>query len=81
MYGPHYVWIFLNSMNNRWWIPRAKEGSACSDIEMKCQIQNHFSVYHTNLITPKGRSFSYNNKVSGTAERYIEIKINRRCLG
>ena len=64
MYGPHYVWIFLNS-KNQWWIPGAKEGSACSNIEMKCQIQNHFTVYHTNLIPSKGRFFSYNNKVSG----------------
>lgn len=82
MYGPHYVWIFLNSFNNKWWIPGAKESSACSDIEMKCQIQNHFSVYHTNLITTKERSFRYNNKVSA----WDSMKINRykthcRCLG
>jgi len=66
MYGPHYVWIFLNS-KNRWWIPGARENSACSDIEMKCQIQNHFSVFHSNLITSAGHSFCYNNKVRKTA--------------
>ena len=68
MYGPHYVWIFLNSLNNQWWIPRAKESSACSDIEMKCQIQNHFSVFHTKLVTSGRHSFSYNNKVRKTAK-------------
>ncbi|KAL9951711.1 hypothetical protein ACROYT_G044433 [Oculina patagonica] len=62
MYGPHYVWILLNSQNNNWWIPSPNENSACSDLEMQCQIQNHFSVYHTNLISPRGRFYEYANK-------------------
>ena len=76
MYGPHYVWIFTNSNNNGWWIPRKGENIACSDLEMKCQVQNHFSFYHTNVILPKGSFYDYANKVSsGGADRFLEIQI------
>ncbi|XP_068676427.1 uncharacterized protein [Montipora foliosa] len=62
MYGPHFVWMLINSVNNNWWIPKKGEDIACSDLEMKCQIQNHFSFYHTRIIASKKRFYSYANK-------------------
>ena len=64
MYGPHFVWMLINSVNNNWWIPKKGEDIACSDLEMKCQIQNHFSFYHTRIIASKKRFYSYANKVT-----------------
>lgn len=63
MYGPHYVWILTNSKNNNWRIPKKGESIACSDLEMKCQIQNHFSFYHTNVVSLQKTFYSYANKV------------------
>ena len=64
MYGPHYVWMLLDSQNNNWWIPGKNEESACSDVEMQCQIQNHFSFYNTKVLSPKGRYYNYAKKVN-----------------
>lgn len=64
MYGPHYVWMLVNSYNNNWWIPGKNEELACSDLEMKCQIQNHFSFYHTFVINPRSRYYNHAQKVS-----------------
>ena len=64
MYGPHYVWMLVNSYNNNWWIPGKNEELACSDLEMKCQIQNHFSFYHTFVINQRKRYYNHAKKVS-----------------
>lgn len=63
MYGPHYVWMLLNSFNNNWWIPEKNEKITCPDVEMKCQIQNHFSFYHTNIVSFGKRFYDHANKV------------------
>ena len=45
MYGPHYVWITFTLMPYKFWVPTANDGLDCSEDEMTCAAENHFSFY------------------------------------
>ena len=52
MYGPHYVWITFNLMPFKFWIPNQNDNLECSEEEMTCIAENHFSFYGATTYKP-----------------------------
>ena len=43
MYGPHYVWITFTLMPFKFWTPKPNDNLECTEDEMTCTAENHFS--------------------------------------
>jgi hypothetical protein len=52
MYGPHYVWITFTLMPYKFWIPNQNDDLECSEDEMTCIAENHFSFYGATIYKP-----------------------------
>ncbi|XP_028412998.1 uncharacterized protein LOC114535870 [Dendronephthya gigantea] len=77
MYGPHYVWITFVLMPFKFWVPKPNDNLECTEEEMNCIAENHFSFYgatiykQSNLLINSNVTFShaYNNLVTSTKNR------------
>ena len=61
MYGPHYVWITFTLMPYKFWIPNTSDNLECTEDEMTCIAENHFSFYGTTTAQHKESNLLIND--------------------